>query len=364
MADDADDADKTEAPTPKKLRDAREKGNVARSADLTAAAVLLAGAELLGYGGGHLALSLRAVMEQAVDADRMLAPAADVPAEFARVALAVAWGVAPLMLGLMAVAVAANVLQVGFALHPEKLAPDVNHLNPAKGIKRLFGGGRGPVGLLMNFAKLGVVGGVAYTAIHGRMAEIVALQQLPALGVFGFGAQVLWTLATRTAWALLILALLDYAFQRYTTTKQLRMTKEEVKREMKEMDGDPLLKQRRRQIALQRAREAIRRSVPTADVVVINPTHFAVALKYDEAKMRAPTVVAKGADLLAQRIREAAAEHGVPVVERKPLARALYDTVPIGGEIPEDLYAAVADILAYVYGLNADARAVAPAAAG
>ena len=355
MAD--DDADKTEAPTPKKLRDAKEQGNVARSADLTAAAVLLAGAELLGRGGSHLALSLRAAMEQAVDADALTAPAGNVPAEFARTSLAALWGVAPLMLGLMVVAVVANVLQVGFALHPEKLSPDLNNLNPAKGIKRLFGGGRGPVGLLMNFAKLAVVGGVAYSAIHGKMAEIVSLQQLPALGVFGFGARVLWSLATRTAWALLILALLDYAFQRYTTTKQLRMTKEEVKREMKEMDGDPLLKQRRRQIALQRAREAIRKSVPTADVVVTNPTHFAVALKYDEGKMRAPTVVAKGADLLAQRIREAAAEHGVPVVERKPLARALYDGVPVGGEIPENLYGAVAEILAYVYDLDGRTRA-------
>lgn len=354
MAD--DDADKTEAPTPKKLRDAKEKGNVARSADLTAAAVLLAGAELLGRGGSHLALSLRAVMADAVSADALSPNPGDLGQVVARTVIAVGWGVAPLMLGLMVVAVAANVLQVGFALHPEKLAPDVNHLNPAKGIKRLFGGGRGPVGLLMNLAKLGVVGGVAYSAIHSRMAEIVALQQLPALGVFGFGVEVIWTLATRTAWALLVLALLDYAFQRYTTNKQLRMTKEEVKREMKEMDGDPLMKQRRRQIALQRAREAIRKSVPTADVVVTNPTHFAVALKYDDGKMRAPVVVAKGADLLAQRIREAAALHGVPVVERKPLARALFDGVPVGGEIPEDLYGAVAEILAYVYDLDARAR--------
>jgi flagellar biosynthetic protein FlhB len=160
----------------------------------------------------------------------------------------------------------------------------------------------------------------------------------------------------RIATVLLVLAILDYLYQRFRIEKELKMTKEEVKEEMKRMEGDPKIKSRRRQIAQQAAMQRLKKDVPTADVVVTNPTHFAVALKYDPTGMAAPRVIAKGQDFLALKIREIAAEAGIPILERPPLARTLYRTVEVGQEIPEQLYAAVAEILAYVYELTGKSR--------
>jgi flagellar biosynthetic protein FlhB len=169
---------------------------------------------------------------------------------------------------------------------------------------------------------------------------------------FGLGAAVVYSIAIRVGILLLVLAIVDYAYQRFRIEKRLKMSKQEVKDEMRRMEGDPQIKQRRRQLAMQRVMQRIQKDVPTADVVVTNPTHFAIALKYDKDNMHAPRVVAKGADFLAQRIRAIAAESGVPIVERAPLARALYKLVDVGQEIPEQFYSAVAEILAYVYELS------------
>ena len=348
MAEDA--GEKTEAPTAKRVREAREEGNVARSQDLAAALLILAGAAAVWAAGSTLAAAMLALFRRCLGGG---AVPADELGPFVRRALYdAAAALAPVLLGLMVAAVLANVVQVGFLLSGKGLSPDFSRLSPVKGFTRLFGKGRGPVHFLMSLAKLGLVGYVAYAAVDARLAEIVSVQRLDVRPAFGLAFDVLLSVAFRIGLALLVLAVIDFAYQKWKTTEQLKMTKQELRREMQESDGDPQVKARRRQIARQQAMRRVEKDVPTADVVVTNPTHFAVALKYDDGKMRAPIVVAKGADHVAQRIRELAAASRIPVVERKPLARALYDTVKVGEEIPEDLYAAVAEILAYVYELN------------
>jgi len=197
---------------------------------------------------------------------------------------------------------------------------------------------------------------VAYSALHDRMAQVVMAQELGYLQILGLGASLVYSIGIRVGVALLVLAILDYVISRYQLEKQLKMTKQEVKEEMRRMEGDPKIKQRRRQIAMQIANQRLKKDVPTADVVVTNPTEFAVALKYDQGKMHAPRVIAKGRGAMAKRIREIAIASGVPILERKPLARALFKLVEVGQEIPEQFYAAVAEILAYVYELSGRAK--------
>src|SRR5436190_1212043 len=207
--------------------------------------------------------------------------------------------------------------------------------------------------LMQNMLMVGLVG---YSAIHGRLAEIVSVQKLTFIQIFGLGSSIVFSIVMRIGVLLLVLAVIDYAWQRFRMERQLRMTKQEVKEEMRRMEGDPKIKQRRRQIAVQMLVQRFKKDVPTADVVVTNPTEFAVALKYDQSSMHAPKVVAKGQGYLAMKIREIAVAHGVPILERKPLARALYKLVDVGHEIPEQFYSAVAEILAYVYELSGKLR--------
>ena len=254
------------------------------------------------------------------------------------------------------IVVIADVLQVGLVFNGKRLQPNLGALNPMKGLGRVFGkGGQGPIQGAITIVKMVVVAFVAYSAIHARLPQILLAQQLDFIEIFGLGAEVVFAIGLRIGIVLLILALLEYGYQKWKMEQELKMTKQEVKDEMRRMDGDPKIKARRKQMAQQMMREQLKRDVPTADVIVTNPTHFAVALKYDEGAMHAPRVVAKGQDFMAQRIREIAVAHGVPILERPPLARALYKLVNVGQEIPEQYYAAVAEILAYVYELSGKA---------
>ncbi len=210
--------------------------------------------------------------------------------------------------------------------------------------------------LALDILKILLLGAVGYSAIHDRLAQIVMVQQLAFMQIFLLGADVVYSIGVRIGIALLILAIIDYAYQRWQLEQELKMSKQEVKEEMRSMEGDPKIKQRRRQIAMQNATQKLKKEVPKADVVVTNPTEFAVALKYDQNSMQAPRVVAKGQGFMAQRIREIAIGAGVPILERKPLARALFKLVEVGQEIPEQFYSAVAEILAYVYELTGKAR--------
>lgn len=348
--------DKTEAPTPRRRQEAREQGQVARSADLTSAVLLLGMLMLLNWYGKGVVEALRGVM------NRMLGHGAlsDLdPAHATHGAVAslvhVGGALAPLLVGAVAIAVLINVAQVGLFLNAKRLQPNFAVLNPLRGTGRLFGG-QGWAHMVMGLLKLALVTWVAWAAVSDRMGQIVAAQVLDFSQIFLLGASLVYSIGIRLGVVLLVLALIDYGYQKWRVERELKMTKQEVKEEMRRMEGDPKVKSRRRQVALQMLTQKLKKDVPTADVVVTNPTHFAVALKYDAGRMGAPRVVAKGQDYIALRIREIAAEAGVPVIERPPLARALYQTVEVGHEIPETFYAAVAEILAYVYELTGKAR--------
>jgi flagellar biosynthesis protein FlhB len=355
MADDF--GDKTEAPTPQRRQKAREQGNIARSQDLTAAIMLLGFMLLLDLSGMGVITALSAVMRAFLGPDSLSdLTAAGLHPVVTESALLVAKAMLPLLAGVIVLAVMVNILQVGFFANTARLTPNLSALNPAKGISRIFGKKEAVINMVMNTAKLLIVTWVAYSAIRDRMTTIVTVQQYEFLQIFGIGADVLYRLALRLGMVLLVLAIIDYAWRKWKHESQLKMTKQEVKDEMKRMDGDPQIKARRREIARQMALKRIQKDVPTADVVVTNPTHYAVALKYEQGNMHAPKVVAKGADYMALRIREIAVAHGIPILERPPLARGLYKLVEVGQEIPEQFYAAVAEILAYVYELTGKTR--------
>jgi len=354
MADDY--GDKTEAPTPRRRLEAREQGNIARSHDLSSAVMLLGMLLMLNWYGQGIVQALRGIM------DRMLGPSSmrDFDAMtavrgFCGALVQVGAAMTPLFIGAILIAVIVNLAQVGLFFNTKRLQPNLAALNPVRGLGKMFKG-PGWVQMVMNLLKLLLVGWVAYSAVAGRVGEIVMSQGLEFRQIFNLGASLVYAIGMRIAIVLLILAILDYVYQRFRTEKELKMTKEEVKEEMRRMEGDPKIKQRRRQIAMQATMQRLKKDVPTADVVVTNPTHYAIALKYDPTGMSAPKVVAKGQDFLALKIREIAAEAGVPILERPPLARSLYKMVDVGQEIPEQFYAAVAEILAYVYELTGRSR--------
>jgi len=354
MAEDL--TDKTEAPTPRRREEAREQGQIARSADLTAAALLLGFLLLMNSFGPGLIKALKAIMSELLSADSLAnLDSSTTGPLIARSFIAAGGAVAPLLLGAVIIAVAANLLQVGFFLSGKRLAPNFEVLNPLRGFGRLFQA-ESFVHLVINLLKLLLVGILAYSAVTQRMDQIIAIQQLSYMQAFALGASIVYAVGLRVAVLLLVLAIVDYTWHRFKNERELRMTKQEIKEEMRRMEGDPKIKQRRRQIAFQMATKRLAKDVPTADVIVTNPTHFAIALKYDAATMHAPKCVAKGQDLLAKRIREIAIAHGIPIIERPPLARSLYRLVDVGKEIPEQFYSAIAEILAYVYALTGKIR--------
>jgi flagellar biosynthesis protein FlhB len=351
--------EKTEAPTPKRRREAREHGTIARSPDLTAAVVILGIMYMLDWYGPNIVKALKGLMGYMLSGQVLSDSTTSGISVMVFSALrTIGIAMAPLMVGVVIIAVLVNIMQVGFFFSAERLTPNFAALNPVGGLNKLFGGGGGTaMQLLMNTLKMLMVGTVAYSAISGRMGEIIAVQKLTFMQIFGLGASIVFSIIVRVTVLLLILAIGDYIYQRYRIEKQLKMTKQEVKEEMRSMEGDPKIKARRRQIAIQMVTKRFKKDVPTADVIVTNPTEFAVAIKYDADTMAAPRVVAKGQGYLAMKIREIAIEHGIPILERKPLARALYKLVDVGQEIPEQFYSAIAEILAYVYELTGKLKA-------
>jgi len=258
---------------------------------------------------------------------------------------------APLLLAVFGLALLTSVSQVGFLLTGKPLIPKFSKLDPIKGTANLFSK-RAMVRLVMSLGKVALISALAGWIIYDDAPALIALGELEVAQAFILSSRLVFYMSLKLAVLLLLLALLDYAYQRWQHTEDLKMTKQEVKDELKSMDGDPLVKQRRARVARQLAMQRTAQAVPHADVVVTNPTHFAIAIKYDSATMHAPRVIAKGADFMAMRIRQIAAIHEIPIVERKPLARALFAAVEVGQEIPTEHYAAVAEILAYVYRIS------------
>lgn len=349
----AEDQEKTEAPTARRRQEARQEGNVVRSQDLTASAMLLGTIILLHYFGLRVFAGMKLTMEVMLTSNAAANPTrVDGLGPLAAFAAGTTIrAVAPLMLCIAAVGLLVTVLQVGFLVTTKPLEPSLAKLSPLKGLKNIFDM-RAGFRLLMSLLKIGIVGAVAVAIVVQDMPAILMLAELDAMPMFGAACALVYALALKLAAILLILALLDWGFQKWRHEQDLRMSKQEIKEEMKRMEGDPLIKQRRARVARQLAMQRIGQAVPKADVIVTNPTHFAVALRYDSKSMKAPKVVAKGADLLAMRIRQLAIAHGVPMVERKQLAQDLYKSVEVGREVPPQLYNAVAEILAYVYRLS------------
>lgn len=351
MAEDL--GDKTEAPSARRLFEARDRGNIARSADLAAAIVLTAAAVVLASFGADMMGGLGSMMrvELSSGAGDLSDDLATVGAHLRQTALRGVILAAPVVALLAVAAYAAHFIQVGWLFTTKPLEPQLSRLNLLKGLGQIFSQ-RNLVKSVASVLKLAGIVAVSWVLVGREAAALAALPGLTAAAGFVH----MFALVLRLSlWILLFLGVLglgDYLYQKWKHSEDLKMTKQEVKEERKTSDGDPEVKARRMRIARQIAMQRLRADVPKADVVVTNPTHYAVALRYDSSKMRAPKVVAKGADYLALQIRTIAAQSGVPIVERAPLARALFRSVKVGQEIPAEQYEAVAEVLAYVYRLE------------
>lgn len=340
--------DKTEAATPKRREDARNEGRIATSADLTSAVGLLAALVVLGLLGQGMFLSLLRLTREAVSVGVVSGEA--LTNWITHCASTGALVLLPFLATVLVLTAAGALTQTGGAVTGKRLLPKLEQLSPLKGIHRIFSW-QSLVRLVAGILKMLCAGAVAWMTIRGELNRVLASGLAPTTAVLPLAADITYKLALRLALTLLVLAILDYFYQRWSMERSLRMTKQEVKDEMRNLEGDPMIKQRRRQVQLKLAMQRLQNDVPRADVVVTNPTHFSVALRYDDATMAAPRVVAKGKDFLALRIRQIAEQHGIPVVERPPLARALFAACEVGQEVPAAYYRAVAELLAYVYQL-------------
>jgi flagellar biosynthetic protein FlhB len=345
--------DRSEKPTPKKLEDARKKGQVAQSREIPSAMILLTSLGVFYFGGQAMARQLANLMQVSF---RNLNGGWTQTA--ASVHLMTGWLfnetlsiLMPMMIALLIIGIVANVVQFGFNFKEDLLAPDFKKLNPVSGVKRLVSL-KALVELVKSIFKIGFVGLIAYLILRKELVTIPSLIHTEVVETAAYMGEVAFKIAFFVCLGLIILAAADFAYQRWQHRKNLMMTKQEVKEERKQSDGDPQVKARIRSMQMEMAQRRMMAAIPTADVVITNPTHFAIAIKFDAQAMDAPQVVAKGADYIAQRIREIALEHDVPLVENKPLARALYGSTEIGGFIPTELYRAVAEVLAYVYRLK------------
>jgi flagellar biosynthetic protein FlhB len=355
-----DNGDKKHDPTPRRLEQAREKGQVAKSQDLAAAIVLLFAIILLMTIGKQTAADLFEYSCMIMSDPLLLIPEnleidslhQSVQSLFHETVIKFLKPLSFFFLFLLLAAVISNIVQIGILWQPDKLNIDITRLDPIKGFGRIFSM-QSVVRLLMGIVKIVICAAVAWYAVEGSIGEVLHLSENDTNQIVSF---LIWTLlmvALKIAVALVIIALIDYMYQRWKHFQDMRMTDQEIRDEMKNMIGDPQVIGKRRQIQREMAMKQRVQGTPEADVVVTNPTHFAVAIKFDARSMDGPIVVAKGADYLAFQIRKIAAEHGIPVVERKPLARALFDTVEIGKPItllPEHMKT-LTEVLIYVYKL-------------
>lgn len=346
------DNEKTEDPTPHRRSQAREKGNVARSTDLNAAIVMLAAAGGLTMFGLLIADGIAKLLEFFLVAPLGTELNGDqIINLFWRIAEHLMMHVLPFSLFMAIAAVSANLLQVGVLFTSEPLAPKLNRLNPLEGFKRIFSM-QSLVKFGISIGKISILATIATMFLMGEVPKFAALHGLEIAFVLGYISDRTVMLAYMLAAALIILAILDFSFQKWKHEQQLKMSKQEIRDEMKNMEGDPLIRQRRREAHAKLAQARELGAVPDADVVITNPTHISVALKYDPSKHPAPVVVAKGVGEIALRIREIAREHNVPIIERKPLARALHRDIKVGQPIPTEMYATFVEIMAYVYKLS------------
>jgi len=345
--------DKTEQATPKRLEQAYNKGQFARSAEVQTAFVLMAALVALTFSGGEmwrlLANSQAEMLSHLHDTPLVV----DVMQGYAvRGALVLGSCVWPVLVATMLAGLLAGGIQTRFRTSPEALELNWERMNPVEGFRRVFSM-RSAVPTGINILKITVIISLTYGVIRSILDDPIFHASVNVARIAGFMADSSFRIITRVAMALVVLAAADYGYQFWRTNQDMKMTKEEVKEETKNSEGNPQVKTQRRRKQIANAKRKMLAEVPKADVIVVNPTHIAVALRYDRKTMKAPKIVAKGSRLNALRIREIATEHQVPIVENVPLARLMFKYGRVGGEIPAELYAAVAEVLAWVYRVNA-----------
>ena len=349
MAESEQGGEKTEEPSARRLQDARERGQVPRSRELTNFATMIGGSATLIAIGGTLAGRMTQIMRTSltVTPERLSDPQS-MMASLGQAAMSALGAMLPLFGALIGLVLLASVVLGGWNFSPAAMAPDFSRMSPLAGLKRLFGI-HGVSELGKALLKCLVVGGVCAAVVSRLFPDVMALGHMAPRAAIGRGAGLLgWAFVWLCA-SLALIALVDVPLQLFQFKRSLRMTRQELRDEAKESDGRPETKQRIRQMQQQLARRRMMHKVPNADVVIVNPTHFAVALKYDPKNMHAPRVLAKGTDLVAANIRRIAEEHRVPIFESPKLARALYKSTDLDREIPAGLYVAVAQVLSYIF---------------
>jgi len=355
MPEEEDSGEKTEEPTSKRRSDARKEGNVSKSTEVSTVFVLLAALIFLRFFFKNMYIEITDGVNMSFN---YLNPSImriisyttlhKILNENLFMTLRI---VLPIALFIMFWGIMSNIIQVGFMFTTKPLEPKLSKINPISGFKRMFSM-RSIVETIKNILKLIVIGSVAYTAIKGRLNEMMSSINENVASISVFMLLLIFDVSIKIILTLLVIALLDYAYQRYEYEKKLKMTKQQVKDEHKMTEGNPQIKGRIRQLQREMSRRRMMENVPKATVVVTNPTHLSIAIQYEQETMDTPLIVAKGADNVALKIREIAKEHNIPLYEDVPLARAMYDKVEPGDSVPQEFFAAVAEIIAYVYRLQ------------
>lgn len=344
--------ERNEQATPRRREKARERGQVAKSMEINSAVMVMLGSVVLFVLGPSIIHQTKLMMAHTLgNAPAIAASDPTFVHIYGDTMLKFLAMVAPVFAAMVVIGLAANVAQVGFKISPKAFEPKFEKLNLVKGLGQMFKM-RQLVSLVRDAIKLFIIGFVAYKVIKAEADTFFLLpdMDIPTLAA-AMGEMAFW-IALKVGAAVLVLAILDYAYQRHEFEKSIKMSRQEVKEEYKDTEGSPQVKARIRQIQREMAHQRMMQDVPKADVVITNPTHYAVALKYDSNEMNAPSVVAKGQNLIAQKIKEIAYEHDIPVIEDKALAQALYKMCDVGQMVPHVLYRAVAEVLAYVYRLK------------
>jgi flagellar biosynthesis protein FlhB len=351
MAEESD-LEKTEPASERRLEKAREEGNVARSRELTTFVMLGTASAGLWFSAGLLGESMDGSLRRGLQFERASAfDTSHMLAQTGLMALQTLMAIGPLFGMMMVAAVAAPLMLGGWMFSAEAVAPKFSKINPLAGIARMFSA-QSLAELVKALAKSALIGGVAWWVIAGDIGTVMALMAQPAHYALPHALVLVAKHCLLIAATLFLVALIDVPFQLWSYYRKLRMSREDLRQEHKESEGDPHIKAQIRRQQQQIAKRRMMSEVPKADIVLTNPTHFAVALKYLDSDMRAPRVVAKGTDLVAERIRELAKEHNVAILEAPPLTRSLYKHTKVGEEIPSGLYTAVAEVLAWVYQLK------------
>jgi flagellar biosynthetic protein FlhB len=351
MAEDSGQ-EKSEKPTAKKRSDARKDGTVAKSTEVNSVLVLLLGILLLRITGPAMLGEIKGFIGYCFEFSAIPEMSEQRLIDIAREALVFLIKIIlPFAGTIMIAGLLANILQIGLMFTTKPLMPKFSKINPLKGLMQKFSM-KTVVEMVKNILKVSVIGYVAYITVKSEYELLIVLADTSVMTIWNFITAATFNIFIRIIVVLIIIAILDYSYQRYQHEKKLKMTKQEIKDENKQMEGDPQVKGRIRSLQREMARRRMMGEVPKATVVVTNPTHIAIALLYEPQKNDAPVVVAKGKQLIAQQIKKIAAEHGVPMVEDKPLARAMYDKIEVGFPIPTEFFTAVAEIMAYVFKLK------------